>query len=516
MLALASLLLVLLVLPALLRPTEFLRDDSYFYLQIADNIVAGRGSTFHGITPTNGYHPLWMAGSVASVFLADGDRTAALHVTVAVQLILSLAAALLFLRLTKNLGLGHPIVGAAVLLTCLFCTGVFGSEAHVNALTLVAAMLSLTLALNDDRAIRWFVTGLLFGLTMLARLDNVFVVAALCTLGILHNASGGFAQIARRATAGALGGLLVLLPYLAWNLVNYGHLVPISGAIKSTFPQFSFDVGRLGPVGELAVPFGILALIIGLWLDREPSRRLIWLGVGMGVVAHGLYVVSFTDHYTFWPWYYLPGMVAAALIGGWLPGWLAGRLRSDAGRARMHSLAYILTVAVLLAGAGRAWLKGFGPLQLEPLISEIRINEYRWAEEFAARWMKTNLPPGSRVFTFDWPGAFAWYSGLSILPMDGLVNDFRYNDELLAVGAERYLCANDVRYYLGLHESDGTIEQVDVPAPLYRKSAGVLSFHEEDLVVRVRDVVSDPDQALPFAMWRLRCQDPVSQTERGE
>jgi len=47
----AVLLLLLQLPPALLRPSEFVQDDSYFYLQIADHIVAGKGSTFHGITP---------------------------------------------------------------------------------------------------------------------------------------------------------------------------------------------------------------------------------------------------------------------------------------------------------------------------------------------------------------------------------------------------------------------------------------------------------------------------------
>ncbi|RME22092.1 MAG: hypothetical protein D6798_16635, partial [Deltaproteobacteria bacterium] len=36
-------------------------DDSFYYLEIARNIAAGRGSTFDGLQPTNGYHPLWMA-----------------------------------------------------------------------------------------------------------------------------------------------------------------------------------------------------------------------------------------------------------------------------------------------------------------------------------------------------------------------------------------------------------------------------------------------------------------------
>ena len=38
----------------------FIRDDAYYYFKVAQNISEGQGSTFDGINPTNGYHPLWM------------------------------------------------------------------------------------------------------------------------------------------------------------------------------------------------------------------------------------------------------------------------------------------------------------------------------------------------------------------------------------------------------------------------------------------------------------------------
>jgi hypothetical protein len=119
--------------------------------------------------------------------------------------------------------------------------------------------------------------------------------------------------------------------------------------------------------------------------------------------------------------------------------------------------------------------------------------------------MKEELPADSIVFTYDWPGALAYYSGLRILPMDGLVSDFKFNDDLLAMGARAYLCQRQVGYFFGLIEDDLQLQTLPVDAPLYRKSAGSLSLRSEDIVVRVRDVVTRPDEALPFAIWRLRC-----------
>jgi hypothetical protein len=185
----AATLLVLLLSPALLRPTEFVQDDSYFYLQIADHIVAGHGSTFHGITPTNGYHPLWMAGVVAADFLASRDRELTLHLVACIQTLLALGTAFLFYRLLRRMELDYWLPGVAVVLCYLLGTGLYGSEAHLNALLLVAGMLSLWHALASQRWRPWFMTGLLFGFATLARLDNLFVAAVLCTAGAFHYSS---------------------------------------------------------------------------------------------------------------------------------------------------------------------------------------------------------------------------------------------------------------------------------------------------------------------------------------
>src|SRR6202789_4600788 len=49
------------------RIMPFVEDDFYYYLKVAQNVAAGLGSTFNGITRTNGYHPLYF---VVLVFIS--------------------------------------------------------------------------------------------------------------------------------------------------------------------------------------------------------------------------------------------------------------------------------------------------------------------------------------------------------------------------------------------------------------------------------------------------------------
>ena len=96
--------------------------------------------------------------------------------------------------------------------------------------------------------------------------------------------------------------------------------------------------------------------------------------------------------------------------------------------------------------------------------------------------------------------------------MDGLVSDFAYNDELLAVGVNQYLCANSIGYYFGPLWRDKAVQTVSVNAPLARLPVGTLQLSREDIVVRTRDFLARPEEALDFAIWKLNC--PVYQGSR--
>jgi hypothetical protein len=76
---------------------------------------------------------------------------------------------------------------------------------------------------------------------------------------------------------------------------------------------------------------------------------------------------------------------------------------------------------------------------------------------------------------------------------------------LLALGVNRYVCAHSIDYYFGLLEYDQTVQIVPVQAPLQRKPAGSLHLSQEDIVVRIRDVVSRPDDVWGYAIWELQC-----------
>jgi hypothetical protein len=82
--------------------TWFTRDDAYYYFKVAQNITEGKGSSFDGINPTNGYHPLWLVICIPIFFLARFDLILPLRVLIMVMAVLNVATAILIYRYIKE------------------------------------------------------------------------------------------------------------------------------------------------------------------------------------------------------------------------------------------------------------------------------------------------------------------------------------------------------------------------------------------------------------------------------
>ena len=84
------------------------RDDAYYYFKVAQNISEGHGSTFDGINPTNGYHPLWMLVCIPIFALARFDLILSLRILILVLAGLRAATSILLYHLLKKV-IARPV-----------------------------------------------------------------------------------------------------------------------------------------------------------------------------------------------------------------------------------------------------------------------------------------------------------------------------------------------------------------------------------------------------------------------
>jgi hypothetical protein len=164
--------------------TWFSRDDAYYYFKVAQNITEGHGSTFDGINPTNGYHPLWMLVCIPIFFLARYDLILPLRVLLMVMALFNAITGVLIYRLI-NANLSHSI---AILAASFWCFNLyihytvyeFGLETPLAAFAIVLFIYKLSQFENDRRT--GFVTtrqitelAATAVIVMFSRLDLVFV-----------------------------------------------------------------------------------------------------------------------------------------------------------------------------------------------------------------------------------------------------------------------------------------------------------------------------------------------------
>jgi len=495
--------LLLGILPQL-APENFPADDALFYLQVARNITSGHGSTFNTITPTNGYHPLWMAVCVTAASIAGGDRILLLRIAFAVQVALTLLILIGFRRVGSREGSVGWLVGAAIVAP-YFLTGMYGSEAHLNGALLMLGALCLVAAVERPTIGGFARLGIVLGFAILARLDDVFVAATMMVTAAFAASGPGKgrpgAALGRLLVAG-LAAAAVCIPYFVYNWTVYGAPLPISGVIKSTFPHVAGRVGNLGSLGTLVSIGALLGIGLATWPGAArrlpPRHRLLLIALGSGVLLHAAYVVLFTNHLTHWSWYYVPGVLNLGALAAALWEGMAVRMPLPTQTRIASAVVAIFFVAAFARGTARVVNpQAVGNNQLRLHFTR---GEKRWTV-LLSRWLDERLPPGSAMMVFDYPGALAYYSSLRVLPEDGLIGDYGYNRDLVREGAAGYLRARGVRYYMGPYFEGGD-RSVEVFAPLGHRSAGFLQLRRDHLVARVRELprmVSAPD----VGIWQL-------------
>jgi hypothetical protein len=467
---------------------RFMADDVYFYLQIADQIVQGHGSTFTGDVPTNGYHPLWMGVCVLLRLVAGASRHGLVRALFVACALLQLAAMWQVRALVRGLGARTSWPALAVLAYCV-TVNFPGSEFHLSLVTLTWF---LSRAVNLDHTPKGLaLTGVAAGLAMLSRLDNVFAVGlTMAVLVLAHAREAGVGPAVRRALWLGVPSVLVVAPYLAWNLATFGHLMPVSGAVKSiSFSPALVKLGKQGAALGLAVPLAIAVA----WRSRA---RAVLVAFAAGAGLHAFYVASFMS--SSWPWYFATELlsVAAALA-------LAVELGRDGLTSRVPrvALAGVATAAVLLPMAVSA-------LRRLPLL---RAPERDFWYLEAARKVDEVVPRGEGLATTVSPGSIAYFSSRAVYAFDGLTLDFAFHDESARDGLAANLARHKVthlmspgptspeaRDYVALTKAEGQHEQtaflasadgtrvasLAVISPFHAKPVGTITLDDAGIVAR--------------------------------
>jgi hypothetical protein len=371
------------------RPYGYLAADAFYYFTIATNWVRFGIPTFDQTHPTNGFHPLWqwLTALAELTIEALGHTRFALPAVAVIGSLLLLSAAIVLLGLArmKNgrvsplfalLPLGawplaiSPLWWAgreelpAKLLIPLF--GTLWSFANGLESALLIAVFASVVWFYVKRPIdsrrRALGLGLLLAALSLARLDHAVLALAIAGLPFAYHLVRRDLSRARLAAWVLVGWVALLAPYLAYNVATVGRAMPVSGAVKSTFPHVNASnlevlqmlgemetrelMFRLGRHGSIIVPallslfYFPFALRLGSTLRRrapvlrEGHDRFseIMLLTATGIVALAVYDFAFVVGYQIGEWYAPISVLFVSLFVVQIAERIAERWRMPAGR----------------------------------------------------------------------------------------------------------------------------------------------------------------------------------------
>jgi hypothetical protein len=275
---LVVLVLLLHLYPTLSPPASLMNwytnDDAFYYFKVAENITGGHGITLDGINVTNGFHPLWMLICVAIFWLARYDLMLPLRLLVMVSALCSAGTGVLLFRLLRKFTSAETgmVVAAIWVFLPYISIQVFqgGLESPISAFLLT--WLVYLLVHHNEKGLsfwRWAIVGLAAALTVLARLDNIFVVLLLGVWFVLGFTTPFFRTIA----IGDLGSIYILglLSYFVclragWcSLEDAGHALWLIGAGLVVMPLVFFLFGMYNYEGEPATGDSMVSLMPMRW-----------------------------------------------------------------------------------------------------------------------------------------------------------------------------------------------------------------------------------------------------------
>ncbi|GGS21597.1 hypothetical protein [Actinokineospora fastidiosa] len=483
-------------------------DDAFYYFGVARHIAEGDGSTFNGIDPTNGYHPLWLLALVPVFSIADS------HTALVAVSLLSFAVLIGAARQIDRIGAltARPVLTLAWA-TPLLVTGTAGpsfffSGMETGLLLLGLLWLAATWLASDGFTAPWFgvgaavATGTLMALTVLARLDAVFPMALLGVLALVTWRRKGLPWT-RLGVAVAAVPALTLATYLAVNLAVFDTPLPVSGQAKAL--GGGLNPGVVGQFLVSPVVFGVptllgvaaLVVVIAAVLRGQPGLLGRSAQFGAVVLGGGVLTVAYyalTSSWQLWPWYFSAAPLAVALAG---PAVAAGRTERLPLRGLATGVLAVLTVAAAGITAARAASGG------------VERSAFIEAGPAAARQIDALLPLGAPIAMGDRAGSVGYHLHRPLVHLEGLVNSAEYLDAMRAGTVGDFLAERGVALYARGDADPG--EPVPERPGCHRftepQQGGGVKF---TLVVCDRDLVltTPLSDGTSYRVWLYRAEPP--------
>lgn len=237
----------MLLLPKSFLVTYRLPDDAMYYFTIARNMMSGKGISFDGVDPSNGFHPLWLF-LISPFYLLGSDWVAVYGALIFQSLLDTGIIVLCGIAAWRSLELHeHQRWFASLTAALLYAfnpiaivRGINGLESTVFALVFTLWLIEFIATWRDTRR-AWWKLAILTAFLFLARTDSVFIsVPSLLALFVLHTKN------ATVTVSNLIGpfivAVVIVAPWLIWSKATFGSFVQSSGEAVAIFADAKYAI----------------------------------------------------------------------------------------------------------------------------------------------------------------------------------------------------------------------------------------------------------------------------------
>jgi len=394
------------------HPYAYLAADSFTYFTLVRQVYDSHLLfSYSGLDHTTGIHPGFYF-LLIPVYLIAGINLPSWSLVIGSVLILA-ASGLIYLTYGPA-----PAVGFWLLLLTPY--GITLTNNGMES-ALVIFILSLLTYLLSRPSPPPLLLGLILGLGVAARLDLIFLGAAFYSWFLIKRLFSW-----RSFGLVSLGFGLPLIIIAGLNLYFGGSIMPVSGALKSSFPGLTAD--WLANLWRLKI-FLIATLImcgylIHRYLIKVGSPELIIPILGMAVI--GLYVYN---------------ALFMAGIGAWY------------GVLPVFTIAIIISLLLRDMSPLRRWLSSLVAIAAIVIIVShfyFAAQKTDWISphQIAAAWLLERARSGEAAGELK-DGVFAFYAKLPVYSLTGLANNHDYGAAIRRGELPAYLAARNINYVVG-------------------------------------------------------------------
>jgi len=464
---------------------KFLADDAYYYYALAKNIVNGHGIVFNYGIPTNGFHPLYVL-ILVPIFklLYPYGVNLPIYASLVILTLFSVGTSIfLYLIVSKFLNKEAGLLAAFIWLfnPYILFVSLMGLETPIQIffISLLTYFIVTKGSETHFSTHESVIIGLLIGIIFLSRMDGVFIgIGVIGTFAIRKLFKNGEFRISnlKRLLQPDLVimisvAFLMVLPWIAWNLIELNRITPVSGEAlrmirlsSSSYPNLVIgSIYKTGTFvanfffipftniiqGFLVVFLALIAPSIVLILKKDDLIHKLISSLDFLVISSVFYYVFYWFYELgFREWYSLYTSFLVTIVFSTMIVKVIQRTELKNKQIAYIILTCILVFAFIFSGIVK-YKQGNYPQE-----------KLKWE---VANYLESNIPPNKTIGSFN-TGIYQYYTKKhDVINLDGVMNPEAYQAKKNG-SIELYILEKNITYI------------VDPPSYIEKLNRSILSL----------------------------------------